>query len=189
MDPAGWHEGSRGFVSFLADQEMIAPDRSLLEDPRNAQRLASWIHDEDWQLLRNRTAYPRAWVVHRARFTKPIRGLTFEDRGEMMQEILFANDAFWFDYYPGWTLQIDGKSAPILRTNRLMRGAAVAAGTHRLVYRYDPLSFRLGGLVSLLSIALGVGFGVRASIQDREAAIGPGGEYPVTVGNDLENAR
>ena len=254
MDPAGWHEGSRGFVSFLADQEMIAPERTLLEDPRSAQRLEAWIRDEDWQLLRNRAAYPRAWVVHKARFVKPIRGLAFEDRGEMMREVLFANDAFWFDpdrrvydprvvawietddfrplapyvrgrpgpdpaeavtvtryepqrvelearlqrpgivvladlHYPGWTLQIDGKPAPILRANRLMRGAAVAAGTHRLVYRYDPLSFRLGGVVSVLSIALGLGLGVRAVIRDRAAAIGPVGEYLDTVGNDPENGR
>ncbi|HEX8203587.1 MAG TPA: hypothetical protein VF590_24135, partial [Isosphaeraceae bacterium] len=41
-------------------------------------------------------------------------------------------------FYPGWTLTIDGHPAPILRANRLMRGAAVAAGTHRLVYTYRP---------------------------------------------------
>ena len=254
MDPMDWHEGSRGFVSFLADQEMIAPERALIEDPANAQRLEAWIRDEDWQLLRNRAAYPRAWVVHKARFAKPIRGLAFEERSEMMQEILFANDAFWFEpgrrvydprivawietddaralapyvrgrpgpdpaesvtvtryepqrvelearlqrpgivvladlYYPGWTLQIDDKPAPILRANRLMRGAAVDAGTHRLVYRYDPLSFRLGGAVSLFSIALGVGLGVRATLRDRDAAIGPGGEYPGTLRSDPENGR
>jgi len=53
-----------------------------------------------------------------------------------------------------------------------MRGAAVAAGTHRLVYRYDPLSFRLGGVVSLVSIALSLGLGVRAAIRDRGAERG-----------------
>jgi hypothetical protein len=243
MEPADWHEGSRGFVSFLADREMIAPEPSLLEDPSRASRLEAWIRDEDWQLLRNRSAFPRAWVVHRARFSKPIRGLSFEDRGEMMKEILFANDAFWYEpgrrvydprvvawievddfrplapyvrsqpgadageavaliqyapqrvelearlqrpgivvladlFYPGWSLAIDGKPAPILRTNRLMRGAAVTAGTHRLVFTYDPLSFRLGAIVSLASIALALGLAVRASIPDRKAAIAGMGEYP-----------
>jgi hypothetical protein len=73
-------------------------------------------------------------------------------------------------YYPGWTLEIDGKPAEILRTNRLMRGAAVTAGTHRLVYAYDPLSFRIGGLISLLSIALSLVLGVRATLMDAQAA-------------------
>ena len=48
-------------------------------------------------------------------------------------------------YYPGWNLTIDGLPAPIYRTNRLMRGAAVKAGRHTLVYTYDPDSFRIGG--------------------------------------------
>jgi len=63
--------------------------------------------------------------------------------------------------YPGWTLTLDGRPAEILRVNRAMRGAAVGAGEHRLLYRYEPLSFRLGlglsaaGLVGLISLALG----------------------------------
>jgi hypothetical protein len=257
MDPAGWREGSRGFASFLADREMIAPDPDLLEDPRNGEKLEAWIRDEDWQLLRNKAAYPRAWVVHKARFLKPIHGLAFEDRAEMMEEILFADDAFWSDpgrrvfdphalawietddfrplapyarggpkadpsesvavtryeprrvelearlrrpgivvladlYYPGWTLTLDGKPAPILRANRLMRGAAVAAGTHRLVYTYDPPSFRLGGLISLASIALGLVLGVRAPWRrasgeagDRPAN-GPPGSLPAESDRGLE---
>ncbi|MGO9846361.1 MAG: YfhO family protein [Methylocella sp.] len=52
-------------------------------------------------------------------------------------------------YYPGWRLTIDGKPAPILRANRMMRGAAVRAGVHRLVYTYEPSSFRIGLIVSL----------------------------------------
>src|SRR5205823_7921293 len=52
-------------------------------------------------------------------------------------------------YYPGWTLTIDGQPAPIYRTNRLMRGAAVPAGRHTLVYTYDPASFQVGGAISI----------------------------------------
>ncbi len=64
--------------------------------------------------------------------------------------------------YPGWTLTIDGTPAPIYRTNRLMRGAAVKAGRHTLVYTYDPLSFKLGmggtgfGLILLAALVLRV---------------------------------
>jgi hypothetical protein len=52
-------------------------------------------------------------------------------------------------YYPGWRLMIDGKPAPIFRSNGMMRGAAVSAGKHTLVYTYDPDSFRIGAIVSL----------------------------------------
>jgi hypothetical protein len=56
-------------------------------------------------------------------------------------------------FYPGWTLTIDGQAAPILRANRMMRGAAVAAGRHRLVYTYHPGSFRVGLVVSGIGLA------------------------------------
>ena len=39
-------------------------------------------------------------------------------------------------YYPGWMLTIDDKPATIYRVNRMMRGASVPSGAHRLVYTY-----------------------------------------------------
>jgi hypothetical protein len=61
-------------------------------------------------------------------------------------------------YYPGWHLAIDGRPAPIFRANRMMRGAAVPAGQHTVVYTYDPVSFRAGGILSLggLIVVLGL---------------------------------
>jgi hypothetical protein len=55
-------------------------------------------------------------------------------------------------YYPGWKLTIDGRPAPILRANRMMRGAAVPSGDHTLVYRYEPMSFQLGAIISIAGL-------------------------------------
>ncbi|MFO0890061.1 MAG: hypothetical protein U0790_13090 [Isosphaeraceae bacterium] len=57
-------------------------------------------------------------------------------------------------FYPGWTLTIDGQPAPIIRVNRLMRGAAVDPGKHHLVYTYEPHSFRVGGWISVAGLGL-----------------------------------
>jgi len=70
-------------------------------------------------------------------------------------------------HYPGWKLTIDGQPAPIYRVNRLMRGAAVAAGTHRLVYRYEPRSFRVGGVITPAGLALAAVFAVCCTIWPR----------------------
>ena len=59
--------------------------------------------------------------------------------------------------YPGWELYIDGKRTPIHRTNRMMRGAAVPSGNHRLVYVYNPMSARLGRAISVSGIVLALG--------------------------------
>jgi hypothetical protein len=67
--------------------------------------------------------------------------------------------------YPGWEVTVDGRPAEILRTNRAMRGVALLAGTHRLVFRYKPLSFRVGIALSLFGIAALAGLFAWASRQ------------------------
>ena len=68
-------------------------------------------------------------------------------------------------FYPGWRLEVktEGQGTrivPILRANRVMRGARLPAGKHRLVYRYRPASFFWGAAASILGwLALGL-FGV-----------------------------
>jgi len=56
-------------------------------------------------------------------------------------------------FYPGWRLAVDTlgqktREVPILRANRVMRGAWLDAGSHRLVYRYHPASFLWGAWLS-----------------------------------------
>jgi len=59
--------------------------------------------------------------------------------------------------YPGWKLIIDGQDAgaALLTVNHTMMGAAVSSpGTHTVEFRYQPTSFRIGLLVSLVSLLL-----------------------------------
>ena len=56
--------------------------------------------------------------------------------------------------YPGWKLTIDGQPAPIHPVNRMMRGAAVSAGPHRLVYTFEPRSFHIGRAISVGALAV-----------------------------------
>ena len=68
-------------------------------------------------------------------------------------------------FYPGWQLKVAIHQAPaahrtrILRVNRIMRGAVLPAGRHRLEYRYRPTSFYVGAVISMVSwglLAVGV---------------------------------
>jgi hypothetical protein len=54
-------------------------------------------------------------------------------------------------YFPGWKAEVDGREVPIERVNYLMRGVVVPPGEHRVELRYEPLSWRLGWIVSLLA--------------------------------------
>lgn len=221
-----WDDVDRGTAAFLPQTERIYPsDEISLSDPKSPM-LKHWAEEEDFQILRNNAAYPRAWLVHDLLFRKPVVGLTRDTRRETMEEILYPADLFWTGpewtfrdlrkaafieatldqepelkkfrsdtppqpgetvkvvteasgpqrvvldvslklprivvladiFYPGWKLTIDGQPAPIWRVNRAMRGAAVQPGSHRLVYTYEPRSFRIGAVLTLLSIVGLVGF-------------------------------
>jgi hypothetical protein len=54
-------------------------------------------------------------------------------------------------YYPGWRVYVDGREEKIYRTNLFFRGVKLAAGEHRVEFRYEPWSFRLGLMISLAS--------------------------------------
>jgi hypothetical protein len=55
-------------------------------------------------------------------------------------------------YYPGWQAYVDGKQTKIFRANHFFRGVSVLAGAHVIEFKYEPQSFRLGLLVSLLTV-------------------------------------
>jgi hypothetical protein len=73
-------------------------------------------------------------------------------------------------YYPGWSLTVEGRPTGILRTNRAMRGAALPAGTHHLVFRYQPQSFRLGIACSIFGTGVLTALGIRAKRRSHPPA-------------------
>jgi hypothetical protein len=205
---------SNGWVSARErlGVERIYPDDTIAGDAIETER---WIAHEDWQLVRNLAAFPRAWVVHDvrvravgnapgdpgrlglmsdligavdalgnpARTSADLRAVAFvetarpEDlagrvsrtlpgpgesvtitryepqRVDLRAELDRPGLVVLADVYdPGWALTIDGVAAPVYRTNRMMRGALLGAGRHKLVYIYDPASFRIGRAVSLAAV-------------------------------------
>jgi hypothetical protein len=204
----------RGIASFLDKSKLIYPNSDVLYSRRNPQVKEPWGEVQDWHLRRNKSVYPRAWIVHSTRLHSPAS--TADSRTRLTNLITYMKDPIWNDgnrpifdlrqtalieveddvrlrrfispspvgpsesvavvkyephrvelramldrpglviladtYYPGWHLTIDNMAAPIYRANRLMRAAAVPAGEHTLVYRYDPASFRVGTFVSILGL-------------------------------------
>jgi hypothetical protein len=63
-------------------------------------------------------------------------------------------------YYPGWQVTVDGRPAKIVAANENFRAVAVAPGLHTIDFRYRPGPFRIGAIVSILTVIglLGVGF-------------------------------
>ncbi|MBM3135063.1 MAG: hypothetical protein FJZ89_07250, partial [Chloroflexi bacterium] len=54
-------------------------------------------------------------------------------------------------YFPGWLATVDGKESKIYRADGNFRAVAVPAGEHKVVFKYSPLSFRLGLFTSTMA--------------------------------------
>jgi len=54
-------------------------------------------------------------------------------------------------YYPGWRAYVDGKEVQILRANYLFRGVPLKAGRHMVEFIYDPITFKVGWLITILT--------------------------------------
>jgi uncharacterized membrane protein YfhO len=79
-------------------------------------------------------------------------------------------------YYPdGWNCYIDGKKTNYFRVNYLLRGVKVAAGIHKIDWKFEPSSYLTGSTYSLMgSIILllaffGVGgMEIKRSLKEEE---------------------
>ena len=55
-------------------------------------------------------------------------------------------------HYPGWIAEEGGRRLPILRADGYFRAVALPAGTHRVAFRYRPMSFYTGAVLSAVTI-------------------------------------
>jgi Bacterial membrane protein YfhO len=95
---AGWRDEYRGYASFVFETQRIYPDADRFRTTKGGEEQEkNWMETYDFKVLRNLQEYPRAWVVHNARMTLPISGLSRATRSEAFQEILHAGDRLWND--------------------------------------------------------------------------------------------
>jgi hypothetical protein len=124
----------------------------------------------DVSLWRNPRPRPRAWILHNIDENVAGPGRRLRESaipGESCSLVYYDPLCVEIDatltqpglvvlreqFYPGWRLEVTtagepAELAPILQTNRVMRGAWLPAGEHHLVYRYRPARFFWGAAVS-----------------------------------------
>ncbi len=54
--------------------------------------------------------------------------------------------------FPGWHASVDGRRAPVERVDYVFRGVRLGPGAHRVELSYAPASWRLGWIVSAVSL-------------------------------------
>jgi len=82
-----------------------------------------------------------------------------DDKVEMSAELTRAglvvlNDA----WAAGWSAEVDGRPATVLRVNDVMRGLDVPRGRHRISWHYRVPGLRLGAVISIAALILTIGW-------------------------------
>lgn len=79
-------------------------------------------------------------------------------------------------FYPGWTARVDGGRVPILRADYLLRAIPLSAGRHEVSVEFRPKSLKIGGAITLVTLAgLGTFWVVRRRRPRSLAAAGSSG--------------
>jgi uncharacterized membrane protein YfhO len=71
-------------------------------------------------------------------------------------------------YYPGWIVTIDGRKGELLRGNYLFTVIPLDAGRHDIKLRFISWSFRVGALISLVTLSLALWAIVKGRRRDRD---------------------
>ncbi|MEI6682730.1 MAG: YfhO family protein [Bacteroidota bacterium] len=62
-------------------------------------------------------------------------------------------------YYPkGWNAYVDGKVVPHFRANYVLRAMVLPAGDHKLLFKFEPMVYVTGELISLVSSLVLIAF-------------------------------
>jgi hypothetical protein len=126
----------------------------LERDPARAwSRVASGDVDLAREVLLDRDPSPRP----PAGFRSPILlARLAEDRPERVVAEITTNSPGLLVltdlFYPGWIAEEEGRRLEILRADGFFRAVALPAGTHRVTFRYRPLSVLVGAGISAAAL-------------------------------------
>lgn len=71
----------------------------------------------------------------------------------------------------GWSVRVDGRAARALQTDVILRGVAVPAGEHEIVWSYRVPGLRAGAALSLLALLATIGWAGVLLVRARRARV------------------
>ncbi|BDD10588.1 membrane protein [Fulvitalea axinellae] len=125
--------------------------------------------DQELASLKNFDPKTTAFMDRRFEDKMPQKGdLNFDGNGSIQlqsydpEELVYSTNSnseqfavFSEVYYqPGWNSYIDGVKVPHTRVDYILRGMIVPAGPHKIVFKFEPNSYKIGSIIGLISSIL-----------------------------------
>jgi hypothetical protein len=166
-------------INMLNTKYIIIPDNNrqpAVYPNRNALGNAWFVNDlkivenADAELSSIRNFNPSNTAIINKKFTDELKGYTpARDSSDFIRLLRYAPDTLKYNYrskntglavfseiyYPkGWNAYVDGKLTPHFQTDYVLRAMILPAGEHNVEFRFEPLVYRLGEKISLISSIL-----------------------------------
>jgi len=82
--------------------------------------------------------------------------LTYTTTGSGEKLAVFSE--IWYGPNKGWQAYLDGQAVDHIRVNYALRAMKVPAGSHEIVFEFDPQTYKTGELISLIFSIVLIGF-------------------------------
>jgi hypothetical protein len=166
---ADFSANAQPYISFIGEKTAALQDRRL--DFMNVKYI--YVGDTDYSYFKNRTDR-FAEVFHQGQVTvfenKTVLPRAFIESGDVQvvtaspnrhvfrvetstSAVLFVSQ----NPYPGWTATVDGQITSVFPEHGAFTGIAVPSGIHEITLFFDPLSFKIGAMISLVSLLIFLG--------------------------------
>lgn len=154
----------RPFAALLYDYTVLDSDefaRALLADPNFDERNTAILHTD-----------PQITLPDNPSSDNQVELIEFEHEHFAVQITTEDNAILSLAHvdYPGWSATLDGESIDIIRAYGGLTALAIPAGDHTIHFEYNPLSYKVGAILSLFTwgglIILG---GVLIMVKRRKA--------------------
>jgi len=89
------------------------------------------------------------------------------------------------NYYPGWEVEVDGEKDKIYKANFILRGVYLAPGKHTVRFYYNPISFKIGVSISLISALILSFIGLFLKKRNTQYAIGNKHDFQHDISPEL----
>ena len=73
-------------------------------------------------------------------------------------------------YFPGWRASVNGQDVPVLRADYAFRAVPIGPGSQQVRLSYQPITWKVGGVISGLTWLAVLAWGALALIQSRRAS-------------------